>query len=92
MEAYGNGRCACCGEAYLLFLTLDHIAGDGAAHRKANKYHSGVVLYHHLRKGGWPDKDRYQVLCSNCNSAKNICGRCPCQGGLRPSPFPALAW
>lgn len=91
MEAYG-GACACCGETYLLFLTLDHRKGDGATHRKQSPGHSGAGLYHYLRKRGWPSKDRYQVLCSNCNAAKNAAESCPCQGGARPSPFPALAW
>jgi hypothetical protein len=33
-KAYGGFRCACCGEAEPLFLSLDHVNNDGAAHRK----------------------------------------------------------
>src|SRR5262252_4538483 len=34
IAAYG-GECACCGETEPVFLTLDHVNGDGAAHRRS---------------------------------------------------------
>ena len=69
--AYG-GRCACCGEARLEFLTLDHIGG-----RADERYRiTGQKAWAHLKARGWP-KDNFQLLCFNCNCAKGIYGRCP---------------
>jgi hypothetical protein len=74
IDAYG-GKCACCGETEALFLELDHVNNDGAEDRKENGY--GVKLMCRLKKKGWP-KDRYQILCSNCNQGKNRNGGiCP---------------
>lgn len=81
--AYSPGgvpRCACpaCPEnsgPHLEFLTLDHIDGDGAAHRQsliktAKRADSGtsLALYCWLRDNNFPPG--FQVLCYNCNSAK----------------------
>jgi hypothetical protein len=65
---YGEGvlACACCGENFEEFLTLDHINGGGTEHRKILK---GVNFYMDLRRNGYPDRHLYRVLCSNCNSA-----------------------
>ncbi len=64
---YG-GKCACCGEAEILFLEVDHINNDGAEERKRfNK--STLTFYQWLIEQGYP-KDRYQLLCSNCNRGK----------------------
>lgn len=77
--AYGGYRCACCGETHKEFLTLDHMGGNGAAHRRemfgANACGSSVV-YRYLVKNGFPPG--YQVLCFNCN-----CGR-QLNGGICP--------
>lgn len=74
LSNYG-GVCTCCGEDIPEFLAVDHVFNDGAAHRKelGNK-----MLYHWLRKNGFP-KDRFQLLCHNCNMAKSIYGECPHQ-------------
>ena len=74
IEAYG-GKCVCCGEAHPEFLTVDHVFNDGAEERKTEW--SGT-WYAKLKKLGWP-KDRYQLLCWNCNSSKGIHGYCPHQ-------------
>lgn len=66
---YG-GRCACCGESALAFLTIDHVHNDGNAHRSAGQRYSGVFIYRWLKARGFPDDGRYQVLCYNCNCAK----------------------
>lgn len=72
--AYGS-RCTCCGETIKEFLTVDHIFNDGAVYRKSkNKRH----FYKQLKDLGFP-KDRYQLLCWNCNAAKGIYGICPHQ-------------
>ncbi|KKM88154.1 hypothetical protein LCGC14_1261550 [marine sediment metagenome] len=78
-EHYGT-VCACCGESDIRFLTLDHIAGDGAAHRKDTNT-SGIDMYRWLRKHGFPSG--IQVLCYNCNCAKYIYKRCPHQEDRR---------
>lgn len=75
IEAYG-GRCVCCDETRPEFLSIDHIFNDGAEERaSAAKWRAGRIQYV-LRDLGWP-KDRYQLLCFNCNIAKHIHGECP---------------
>ena len=70
IAAYG-GKCACCGEASLCFLTLDHVFNDGAAHRKkAGLGRASWSIYRYLRRRGYPQDGRFQVLCYNCNCAK----------------------
>lgn len=77
-------ECACCGEADKRFLTLDHVNNDGADHRRELGGGKG---------SGGPDKvwrwlaknpeasDRFQILCYNCNCAKQYTGLgvCPHQ-------------
>jgi hypothetical protein len=75
VAAYG-GSCVCCGEDEPVFLTLDHINGDGAAERKAAGNIGGYSTYLKLKKQGWPQSG-YQVLCYNCNCAKRISDECP---------------
>jgi len=75
--AYG-GKCACCGEACLAFLEIDHIDNDGKKDRE--KHGSGKAFYEWLKKNNYP-KGRYQVLCRNCNWVKHAYGTCPHQTG-----------
>jgi hypothetical protein len=74
IEAYG-GQCVCCGEKEPLFLTIDHINGDGKQDRDLG-HTTGTGFYRYLRKVGWP-KDRYRLLCFNCNTARGFWGVCP---------------
>lgn len=74
INAYGDA-CACCGETEPHFLAVDHINNDGAAHRRAGGY-TGTAMYLWLRRNGFP-KDRFQLLCHNCNVAKGLYGVCP---------------
>lgn len=72
---YG-GRCVCCGEDNPIFLTLDHVRNEGAAHRRGEldgkKYsHLWDWAFSH----GFPDT--LQLLCYNCNCAKGKLGYCP---------------
>ena len=76
VDAYG-GKCECCGETEPKFLCIHHVNGDGKVDR-ANGY-GGVSLFAKLRREGWP-KDRYRLLCHNCNNALRIFGFCPHQG------------
>ncbi|MBX9628100.1 MAG: hypothetical protein K2X82_30160 [Gemmataceae bacterium] len=77
LEAYGN-RCACCGESRREFLTIDHVGGTGAAHRRLLKVispHSATNISWWLQKNGYPEG--FRVLCWNCNCAIGIHGACP---------------
>jgi hypothetical protein len=76
MNGYG-GACACCGESEIAFLTIDHINNDGAEHRRSSKFAKANRLYRWLRDNNYPQG--FQVLCSNCNTAKNVVGVCPHQ-------------
>lgn len=72
LEAYG-GKCVCCGEAQKSFLSLDHIHNDGATHRReVNGTNSGCsnTIWNLLKRQGWP-KDRYRLLCYNCNVGRH---------------------
>ena len=65
MTHYG-GKCAHCGTAELEFLTLDHVAEDGAEHRLEL---GSKCIYRHARDAGFPP--RFQCLCFNCNFKKS---------------------
>lgn len=73
--AYG-GHCICCGENQSAFLTIDHINGDGGKHRKEVKEN----IYYWLKRNNFP-KDSIQLLCFNCNCAREFRsdGTCPHQ-------------
>lgn len=70
LQHYGE-RCACCGETIYGFLTIDHINGGGAAHKREIKR----SIYQWLKQNKYPEG--FQVLCFNCNCAKGIYGKCP---------------
>ena len=66
---YGDGKCACvqCGEARMACLSIDHINGNGAAHRRATGIGSQNI-YRWLRLHSFPLG--YQTLCMNCQWEK----------------------
>jgi hypothetical protein len=70
----GAPECSCCGETTLEFLALDHVNGDGAAHRKEIGRHA-LSTYRWAKKNEYPST--LQVLCHNCNLAKGFYGQCP---------------
>jgi hypothetical protein len=83
VQHYG-GKCACCGETELLFLTMDHINNDGAKHRRemsdgkrtSSGREVGSQIYFWLRKNNFPTG--FQILCWNCNCGRNLNGGvCP---------------
>lgn len=80
IDHYG-GYCACCHEAEVAFLTIDHVDGNGSAHRTElfgkNKGKGGMAFYRWLIKNSFPGG--FQVLCFNCNVAKHTQGVCPHQ-------------
>lgn|SRR3984885_9720412 len=79
VKAYG-GRCQCpggCAIALPAFLTIDHIYNDGKADRLIPG--KGLsAIYRWLRANGYP-KDRYRLLCYNCNMGRDKTPdkRCP---------------
>ncbi len=75
IEGYG-GKCSCCGESTMEFLTIDHINNDGAEDRRQNGKKSGGKLYRWLIQNNFP-QENYQLLCYNCNCAKGFFGYCP---------------
>jgi len=82
VDAYG-GKCSCCGEKHLEFLTLEHINGDGRIHRKELQASGQVTgkavggkMYSWLKKHHYP-KNGFTVLCWNCNCAKKYGRPCP---------------
>ena len=74
LEKYGT-ICQCCKESNPVFLTIDHIRGDGAGHRREFKIGSGTATYCWLKRHSFPPG--FQVLCFNCNLAKRQEGECP---------------
>lgn len=60
-----DGKCACCGETEPLFLTIDHIAGNGALHRRQI---GRSDMWKWLVDNEFPDG--FQLLCFNCNAGK----------------------
>jgi len=78
MRHYSNQtmQCACCGISGLDFLTIDHVGGGGAAHRKSIGFlGQGGKFYRWLVKNDFPPG--YQVLCYNCNLSRRFAGACP---------------
>jgi hypothetical protein len=73
MKAYG-GKCKCCKEKDIRFLTMDHMEGGGAKHFKA--IGGNHKFYRWLRDHKFPKE--FQVLCFNCNTGRSINkGICP---------------
>jgi hypothetical protein len=72
VDQYG-GFCACCRETEIVWLTVDHINGDGKTHRQAQG--SGSALHRWLIRHGFPPG--FQILCANCHLAKSSGVNCP---------------
>lgn len=83
INAYG-GKCECCGEEAIEFLTIDHINGDGASHRRLLRTKQSKKLYEDLISRKFPSGLR--VLCFNCNTSLGFYGYCPHHPELRHNP------
>lgn len=73
---YGQ-KCNCpcgCGVTNIKHLTIDHKNNDGAEQRRNRGMHGGHANYRYIIKDGFPDD--LQVLCFNCNCAKEFSGGC----------------
>ena len=82
-----GGVCACCGEARLEFLTVDHVRGDGAEHRRhVGSGGSSQRVHAAIKREGYP-RDKYRVLCINCNFSIGVWGYCPHQT-VRKTEYP----
>lgn len=68
---YGR-RCACCGAAER--LTIDHVDGDGAEHRRELGSQGSWALYRWLVVNGFPPG--FQTLCEPCNGSKGRRAAC----------------
>lgn len=72
VSMYG-GKCSCCGEKEIKFLTIEHIDKNGAQHRRelggSKNVHNWII------KNGYPKN--MDVLCFNCNAASFYYGECP---------------
>lgn len=74
IQHYG-GECYCCKEDNIVFLSLDHIDGNGTQHRREL---GGVRVDDWARRNGWPPVLR--VACHNCNFGAHLNGGvCPHQ-------------
>lgn len=69
---YCNGdlKCRLCPESELGLLTIDHVDGNGAEHRREIGLvgRGGYPMYQWLKKNGYPKG--FQTLCFNCNFRK----------------------
>lgn len=69
---YGNGFLCCtrCGFSDIRALSIDHINGKGAEHRRnlAKEGKTGKTLYKWLKDRNYPKG--YQTLCMNCQYIK----------------------
>ena len=72
VSMYG-GKCECCGEAEVTFLSIDHINGQIGIKKKEG----GARAYKNATESFDPQK--YRVLCLNCNSAVRFGRTCPHQ-------------
>ena len=70
-----GGVCEGCGETDFVVLTVDHIHGGGCHHRRAlngnGNRAGGAVFYNAILREGLP-KDRYRVLCWNCQHKAKV--------------------
>lgn len=75
IDKYG-GKCACCGELELDFLSIEHVGEWGHIHRKILGTRSPWTLYDDLTTYDYP-KEKIIVLCFNCNMGQRRLGECP---------------
>lgn len=71
--AHYGARCVCCGEETIEFLSVDHINGDGADHRRSDSTVKDICLW--LIKNDFPEG--FRILCHNCNASLGRYGYCP---------------
>lgn len=72
ISVYG-GKCVCCGETEIVFLTFDHINGGGNQHRQESRL-ARKSLASWLVRNNYPPG--FRILCFNCHMALHS-GLCP---------------
>ena len=83
MSKYSDGelRCSKCGFSDIRALQLDHVFNDGNDERRKflkqgfpykGRQMGGSNMYGWLIKNNFPNRERYQVLCANCNVIKQM--------------------
>lgn len=73
LSIYSNSSipyCGVCHTTNIWHLCLDHVDGDGAVDRMKYNNIRGTRFYRKLKQEGYPNKDKYQVLCETCNRIK----------------------
>lgn len=76
IEGYGD-KCQCCGEREEMFLTIDHINGRGAEHRRSLYKTNTRAFYGWLKRNNFPTEN-FRLLCYNCNCGRSRNGgSCP---------------
>jgi|SRR5690242_19257469 len=68
LQELGNGKCAWCGYSDFRALEIDHVNGDGAEDRKKHNFHAPFTVKQMKRV--LENKERFQILCCNCNRIK----------------------
>ena len=66
-----GGICKCCGENDPIYLQFDHVNNDGNLEKKSERGHRSWKL---SLKAYQANPNRYQLLCANCNWAKQLNG------------------
>ena len=68
----GDIKCKMCANKYIDILSIDHINGNGAEHRRqiGNSKGGGYNFYQWLKKNNYPYG--FQVLCYNCQFRKKM--------------------
>ena len=82
IKHYG-GCCACCGEARIEFLAIDHINGHGNEHRRVRGTEN---ISQWLKKHNYPNG--FRVLCHNCNMSIGFYNYCPHNSGANAVHVP----
>lgn len=72
IQHYG-GKCVCCGESNIKFLTIDHTDNNGKEMRSVHGI--GSTFYLWIERNNYPTS--LQVMCYNCNCGRahndNVC-------------------
>ncbi len=70
----GLPYCACCGITDIRLLSVEHLEGGGRKH--LTQCGGNHAVYRAIRREGYP-RDKYAVLCHNCNHAWGYYDICP---------------
>jgi len=83
IKRYG-GKCVYCGESRYELLSVDHINNNGSEHRKIRSTKKSI--WDILAYQEYQPKE-YQILCFNCNTAKQLFGIMPKGNNYQPISY-----